>query len=463
MASQTPETITALYLRYLLAIRAVHEQVGCPQPKRARTIQSGERSQQELRLACDANCDMIARMSHFEFKRMYRFSWNAFEWICGRLSVHESIVAVEARAGRTPITAVDVRLLMTLEYLATGAKHEKSAYVICILRSALCSTGCPIPNLARTYRHPPTTAWRWIRSTIATITKVFAAVITFPKKEELPMIAQGFEKRAGLRYCVGALDGCVIKSTLWGQRTPSGLDEYYCARKDTYGILLHAMVDSTMRFRFWQTGLGASHGDSRALRLSSLWRRQLEAEPLVPAPYYIIGDSAYPMKSWLIRPLTDSEAHSQKHMAYNHAISRTRIIVEQTFGKMKHQWGIVYSALSNKGPDLVRDALCAILILHNLTIDLDRDNIFNEEQLRDFERLADTDDAPQEGDGSENWWRARHVMEEAWALHVKAHPSAAGHEEEPFIENVLQRITSTGTRRQQALSQHEPTPEEGDT
>lgn len=314
--------------------------------------------------------------------------------------------------------------------------------------------GSPIPNIARTYNHPPTTSWRWIRAAIKAIPEVFKSATRFPRPDELSAIAYGFEQRAGLRHCVGALDGCVVKCTLWGERTPAGLDEYYCVRKDTYGILFHVMVDSTMRFRFWQTGLGASHGDSRALRLSTLWQRQEGHDPVIPPPYYVVGDSAYPMKSWLVRPLTEREARTKKHMVYNHAVSRTRIVVEQAFGKMKHQWAIVFSALANKGPQLVCDALCAVVTLHNLTIDLDRDNVFTEEQLEALARAGGTDTAAFGGDihAGQEWLRATQVVEEAWQLHVGLHPAAEGHGEDPYSHDLLDRMARTGRQRAAALA-----------
>lgn len=323
--------------------------------------------------------------------------------------------------------------------------------------------GSPIPNIARTYSHPPTTAWRWIRATITAIPEVFKSATRFPKPEELSGIARGFEERAGLRHCVGALDGCVVKCTLWGERTPAGLDEFYCARKDTYGILLHAMVDSTMRFRFWQTGLGASHGDSRALRLSTLWQRQQGGDPVIPPPYYVVGDSAYPMKSWLVRPLTEREARTRKHMVYNHAVSRTRIVVEQAFGKMKQQWAIVYSALSNKGPQLVCDALCAVVTLHNLTIDLDRDNVFTDDQLASLAQAAGTNHGVVGGDihAGQEWHRATQVAEEAWQLHLRSHPAAEGHSEDPYTQGLLDRMARTGRQRAAALAMPSQGPHQG--
>lgn len=213
--------------------------------------------------------------------------------------------------------------------------QQASVVQNCVLSGAnhVAGAGCRLATLQRVYHHPQSSMARWIDGMVDTITTVFKDVISFPTVAEMPQAALEFSRRAGLTGCVGAMDGCVIKCTLWGCGGPRGLDTYFCARKSCYGIILHAVVDARMRFRFVQYGHGASNGDSRVLQSSRLWTAQLAAHPWVRSPHYIVADSAYPMLSWLVRPMTQHETATERHRVYNNYVSRTRIVVEQSFGQ----------------------------------------------------------------------------------------------------------------------------------
>lgn len=54
---------------------------------------------------------------------------------------------------------------------------------------------------------------------------------------------------------------------------------------------------------------------------------------LDPSLYHIIGDSAFPVKNWLIK--TPKGLISRSEMKFNKKLSQTRIVVEHAFGDLK--------------------------------------------------------------------------------------------------------------------------------
>ena len=49
----------------------------------------------------------------------------------------------------------------------------------------------------------------------------------------------------------------------------------------------------------------------------------------------ILGDSAYSLENWLMKPYSDSGNLSPDEARFNLALSRSRVVVENAFGRLK--------------------------------------------------------------------------------------------------------------------------------
>ena len=89
---------------------------------------------------------------------------------------------------------------------------------------------------------------------------------------------------------------------------------------------------------------------------------------------YLLGDSGYPCKPYLITPYPNPI--NAKQEAFNRAHCKTRVAVEQTFGRWKRRFHLLHSECRMK-PEKVCTIIGACAVLHNIAILLN-DSVDNE-------------------------------------------------------------------------------------
>ena len=80
---------------------------------------------------------------------------------------------------------------------------------------------------------------------------------------------------------------------------------------------------------------------------------------------YLFGDSGYPCKSYLMTPY--AHPTNAKQEAYNKAHCKTRVAIEQTFGRRKRRFHLLHSKCRMK-PEKVCTLIDACAVLHNISI-----------------------------------------------------------------------------------------------
>ena len=98
---------------------------------------------------------------------------------------------------------------------------------------------------------------------------------------------------------MGAIDGCHLEIN-----APSRNKEDYFNRKKNYSVNLQVVVDCDLKFMHVAVGYPGSIHDARVLRLSGLYEQTLHFPTRIisgtEVPPLIVGDSAYPLLTWLI-------------------------------------------------------------------------------------------------------------------------------------------------------------------
>ena len=95
-------------------------------------------------------------------------------------------------------------------------------------------------------------------------------------------------------------------------------------------------------------------------------------------PPIILGDLAYGLTNWLMRPFTDWGNLTNEEVAFNTAHTKTRVVVENAFGRLKGR----YRSLGKRLDQSVQNAtitVTACCVLHNYCEVMKQE--FNEEWL----------------------------------------------------------------------------------
>jgi hypothetical protein len=117
------------------------------------------------------------------------------------------------------------------------------------------------------------------------------------------------------------------------------------------------------------------------LRLSSL-HTVIEDKKVLCAPLKIcngkeikpllLGDPAYKLTTWLMKPYPQTRLLSESQKTFNHSLSSLRVVVEQAFGKLKGRWRCLLGCL-NEDTKQVPTTIMACCVLHNICTEMGDD------------------------------------------------------------------------------------------
>ena len=108
-------------------------------------------------------------------------------------------------------------------------------------------------------------------------------------------------------------------------------------------------------------------------------------------PLFLIGDSAYPLHTWLMKPFPHNGNLTREQKPYNYRIFRARIVVENAYGRLKARWRRLMKR-NDIHTNHIPNIIAAACILHNMC-EVHGEQ-FNDAWLQDVARSSSNFSAP---------------------------------------------------------------------
>ena len=145
----------------------------------------------------------------------------------------------------------------------------------------------------------------------------------------------------------------------------------YFNTKHFYSIVLQAVVDYRYCFCDINVGWPGSCHVARVLANSDIFKKAQygnlfpELNRIIDnaqVPIMLLGDPAYPLMSWLMKPYLYNGHLTRERLHINWTLSRTRIVVENAFGRLKGRWRILLNASGSEDRVCTHSSSCMLYV-----------------------------------------------------------------------------------------------------
>uniref|UniRef100_A0A6P7FDT2 Nuclease HARBI1 n=1 Tax=Diabrotica virgifera virgifera TaxID=50390 RepID=A0A6P7FDT2_DIAVI len=284
----------------------------------------------------------------FQYFRMTKYK---FYYILNKISADLTKQNTTFREAITPIE----KLVVCLRFLSTGDSFRTIAF---------------------SYRLGHSTTQEIVGEVCKSIIKnLLSECMPIPAEARWKEIANEFWNLWNFPNCLGALDGKHVEIV-----APANSGSNFFNYKRTFSVVLLGLVDAHYKFIAVDIGSYGKNSDGGIFASSNLGKAleqgilHIPEETMFPgtdimSPYVIIGDSAFPLKTNLMRPYPEPQANNDiKKRIFNYRLCRSRRVVENAFGILAQKFRIYMRKLNSK-PGNVENIILATCILHNFLRD----------------------------------------------------------------------------------------------
>ncbi|XP_050064881.1 uncharacterized protein LOC126553811 [Aphis gossypii] len=288
----------------------------------------------------------------------FRMTKETFEKIVQELTIY---LQPNSLPVRTPV-AIDKKIAMTIYKLASCCEYRVVGNAFGV--------------------HKSTVKKCFYQVVKAINTVLLSKYVKFPDEKEALRIANAVEKKTGMVQVIGMIDGTHIPIL-----APVNGRLDYINRKGWTSLICQAVVDHEYKFTDICCKFPGSVHDAAVLKNSNLYNSSHLKIPQITknidgidVPYFLLGDPAYPLLTWLMKGYTGSVSIEEDN--FNTYLSSARMAVENAFGSLKGRWRCLQKRIDIHH-SFVPSVVSCCVTLHNI-IELQHDH-FNTSWLRNVE------------------------------------------------------------------------------
>lgn len=288
---------------------------------------------------------IVSSFTQQEWVENFRMSQETFSHLCSLLRPYVSRQDTRMRKA----VSVEKRVAITLWRLATNGDYRSIGHLfgvskrsVCIIVKEVCS---------------------------AIVETLLHLYVRIPSGDEVEEVVNGFETKWGFPQCAGAVDGTHIPIV-----APDEYPTDYYNRKGFHSIIMQAVADYRYRFIDICIGWPGRVHDARVFANSTLYTKGehgllLPTRPRiingVEVPLLLLGDPAYPLLPWLLKPFSDNGRLSEEQVSFNYRLSRARMVIENAFGRLKGRWRCLLKR-NDMSINHMPDCIASCVVLHNI-------------------------------------------------------------------------------------------------
>ncbi|XP_049308609.1 uncharacterized protein LOC125777555 [Bactrocera dorsalis] len=290
------------------------------------------------------------RFEDEDFKSHFRLSRTTLDYLIGRYEESEQ-TRFATKAGKTKIPAKTM-MYMYVWYLSNTITYRQLAVLFGVTKS---------------------TAWAIVRRVVAWVISIGHEFVKWPIGDALEETTRKFLQRKQIPGVIGAIDCTHITIN-----APIKDKHIYFDRKRNYSVVLQAIVDADKKFIDIYCGEPGSYHDSRVLKRSAFYRKaESNMESLFPNSTFILGDSGYPCRNYLIPVFKDYGSLTPNQISFNKTHSSARIVVENAFGALKGRFRRLLKFTEHRNLCAISNLVASACIMHNICIITNDDTIID--------------------------------------------------------------------------------------
>lgn len=235
------------------------------------------------------------------------------------------------------------------------------------------ATGCTFVSLALYFARGDTSISKIIAETTSVIwDTLHDEYMAIPSTDKWKAIANRFNELWDIPNCLGAIDRKHIRI----QKLHNTGSRNYNSKN--HSIILMAACDADGLFTMIETRYACSGNEGGAFQNLSLthWLERdglnlPQSSPLPhdetsqEVPYFFIGNNAFPLKRYLLRPFPNEHKIDNKKIIYNYRFSRGTKTMERSFDMMAQKFQVLLTPVRCFSYQTVASISKAACILHN--------------------------------------------------------------------------------------------------